>query len=242
MPGEKTSQHLRADTEIPVLGRMTKSTHWMTGFDLALLLWDIHIQPTHFWKADVSCRWLQQLQHLLCMLSWCWYSSAPTGTFLPITPGSRSAVSWANSPTVPKLARLFITSSFAPAQNPSNSKTKARNYLNFSAHDRQLLCYTVIKLKVGHTELAQPDHLRGCRWAYLCQLMSYCSQIFTQESLHIILAGIVVHCWFPCSTFPVWPVNNLVGRRHRTNIFCDMILMSWEKLMSATGVILTSGG
>ena len=56
-------------------------------------------------------------------------------------------------------------------------------------------------------ELAQSDHLRGCPWAYLCQLRSNCSHIFTQESLHIILAGIVVHCWFPCSTFPVWPVK-----------------------------------
>ena len=43
-------------------------------------------------------------------------------------------------------------------------------------------------------ELAHSDHLKGCLWAYLCQLMSYCSQIFTQEVLRINLAVIVVHC------------------------------------------------
>ena len=33
--------HIRAGTEIPVLGRVTKSTHWMPGFVFTLLLWDV---------------------------------------------------------------------------------------------------------------------------------------------------------------------------------------------------------
>ena len=72
------------------------------------------------------------------MLSWCWYSSsAPACTFLPITPGIRSAVSWANFPKGPKVLQFLLTSSLSPAQKLIYFQTKARTYLRFSADDRQ---------------------------------------------------------------------------------------------------------
>ena len=40
--------------------------------------------------------------------------------------------------------------------------------------------------------------------------MSYFSQIFTKEILHVILARIPVQCRFHCFTFVVWPVKVLV--------------------------------
>ena len=53
--------HSRADTANPVLGRVTKSTHWMPGVYLVLLLSDTRIQQTLLWKAGTNCHWLQQL-------------------------------------------------------------------------------------------------------------------------------------------------------------------------------------
>ena len=81
--------------------------------------------------------------------------------------------------------------------------------------------------------LLNPEYYEECLWAYLCQLMSFCCQKFTQEleSLHVFHAGIVIHCWLPCSSFPVWPAAVkvwLLDDIART-FFCDMVLMPWEK-------------
>ena len=88
-------------------------------------------------------------------------------------------------------------------------------------------CPMIVACCGKYMELAQSDHARGCLRAHLCLLLSYCSQIFTEESSHVILAGSVVRYWSPCFTLQS-SLSKFGCSTTSHEQFCDMTLTPWE--------------
>ena len=101
--------------------------------------------------------------------------------------------------------------------------------LLISSLEEVTVCIPIEPVKVGHIELAQSDHLRGCVWA----LISLSIDVLLLSNFHSWVAA--HHSCRDCSLlisllhFSILACQSLVVRRHRTNNFCDMNLMPWEK-------------